>query len=204
MATFRHFCHRHINQHRGTRPLAKFRWNLKFDWHRLYFLSHQSDLNEILHTSRKLNETGTVTLLELLITWTIDILTVHAWYRLKRFKLSIFCKAASWASYQIIKTVGCACAGNAGNVFPATNFRGNRQLATPACITARASRTCRDACRDRWPVVTGKTFPAIPAHAQPAILRIWQEAHEQGCGHMLCQWSNPKNEGDFDRQQSTS
>ena len=23
----------------------------------------------------------------------------------------------------------------------------------------------------------GKTFPAFPAHAQPAILRIWQEAH---------------------------
>ena len=26
----------------------------------------------------------------------------------------------SWASYQIRKIVGCACAGNAGNVFPAT------------------------------------------------------------------------------------
>ena len=23
----------------------------------------------------------------------------------------------------------------------------------------------------------GKTFPAFPAHAQPAILRIWQEVH---------------------------
>ena len=26
--------------------------------------------------------------------------------------------------------------------------------------------------------VAGKTFPAFPAHAQPAILRIWQEAHD--------------------------
>ena len=25
--------------------------------------------------------------------------------------------------------------------------------------------------------MAGKTFPAFPAHAQPAILRIWQEAH---------------------------
>ena len=25
--------------------------------------------------------------------------------------------------------------------------------------------------------VAGKTFPAFPAHAQPAILHIWQEAH---------------------------
>ena len=36
------------------------------------------------------------------------------------------------------------------------------------------SRTCRDASRDRWPVVAGKAFPA---HAQPVILCIWQEAH---------------------------
>ena len=28
----------------------------------------------------------------------------------------------------------------------------------------------------------GKTFPAFPAHAQPAILRIWQEAH---CPNLL-------------------
>ena len=55
----------------------------------------------------------------------------------------------AWASCQIRKIVDCACAGNAGIVFPATAFKGNCQLAIPACITARASRTCRDACRDR-------------------------------------------------------
>ena len=84
-----------------------------------------------------------------------------------------------WASYQIHKVAGCACAVNAGNVFLATDFKGNHYLAIPACITARASRTCRDACRDRWHAVRGKTFPAFPEHAQPAILRIWQEAHGQ-------------------------
>ena len=46
-------------------------------------------------------------------------------------------------------------------------FNGNRQLAIPACITARAWRTCHDACRDRLPPVVGKTFPAFPAHAHP-------------------------------------
>ena len=60
---------------------------------------------------------------------------------------------------------------------PATDFKGNRYLAIPACITARASRTCRDACQDRQLAVAGDTFPAFPAHAQPAILCIWQEAH---------------------------
>ena len=37
--------------------------------------------------------------------------------------------------------------------------------------------TCRDACRDRLRAMAGKTFPVFLAHAQPAILRIWQEAH---------------------------
>ena len=72
-----------------------------------------------------------------------------------------------WASCQIRKIAGCACAGNAGNVSPAADFKGNSQLAIPACITARASRTCRDACRDRLPAVAGKTFLAFPAHAHP-------------------------------------
>ena len=42
-----------------------------------------------------------------------------------------------WASCQIRKIVGCACAGNTGNVSPR-----HRGLAVPTC-------TCRDACRDR-------------------------------------------------------
>ena len=42
------------------------------------------------------------------------------------------------------------------------------------------SGTCRGACRDRWPMVAGKTFPAFMAHAQPTIFPIWQEAHVTG------------------------
>ena len=53
-----------------------------------------------------------------------------------------------WSSNQISEIAGCACAGNTRNVFPATDFKGNRQLASPACITTRASCRCRDACRD--------------------------------------------------------
>ena len=53
-----------------------------------------------------------------------------------------------WASYQIRKIAGCACAGNAGNGFSVTDFKGNPLLAIPACIMARASCTFRDACRD--------------------------------------------------------
>ena len=68
----------------------------------------------------------------------------------------------SWASYQIRKIAGGACAGNARNDFPATDFKGNRYLAIPACITARASRTCRDACRDRLTRGVGGKVPGIP------------------------------------------
>ena len=64
------------------------------------------------------------------------------------------------------------------DVFPATDLKGNRYLAIPACITARASRACRDACRDRLPAVAGKTFPASPVNAQLPIFHIWKEAHD--------------------------
>ena len=55
----------------------------------------------------------------------------------------------SWASYQIRQIAGCVCARNAGKVFPTTDFNGNPKLGIRACSTARTSRTCRDACRDR-------------------------------------------------------
>ena len=36
-----------------------------------------------------------------------------------------------------------------------------------------------------WSRRRGKTFPAFPAHAQPAILRIWLEAHWVAlCGYL--------------------
>ena len=56
--------------------------------------------------------------------------------------------SALWASVQIRKIVGGAYAGNAGNVFFATDFKG-------------------DACRGHYSAVAGKT------HAQPATFRIW-------------------------------
>ena len=43
----------------------------------------------------------------------------------------------SWVFCQIRKIADCACAGNTGNVFPDTDFKWNRWLAIPACITTR-------------------------------------------------------------------
>ena len=54
------------------------------------------------------------------------------------------------ASYQIRKTAGCACAGNAENVFPATEFKRNHQLAIPVCMSGSLTRG------------VGENVPGIP------------------------------------------
>ena len=79
-----------------------------------------------------------------------------------------------WASYLIRKIAGCACAGNAGNVFPRRRFQRKPLVSDPGmhhgtCVThvpwcMSGSLTCGD----------GENVPGACA---PAILRIWQEAH---------------------------
>ena len=80
-----------------------------------------------------------------------------------------------WASYQIRKIADCACAGNAGNVFPRRRFQRKPLVSDPGmhhgtCVThvpwcMSGSLTCGD----------GEYIPGIPG--APAISRIWQEAH---------------------------
>ena len=82
-----------------------------------------------------------------------------------------------WASYQICKITGCACAGNAGNVFPRRRCHRKPLVSDPGmhhgtCVThvpwcMSGSLTCGD----------GENVPSIPDACAPAILRIWQEAH---------------------------
>ena len=86
-------------------------------------------------------------------------------------------KASPWASYQIRKIAGCACAGNAGKVFPHRRFQRKPLVSDPGmhhgtCVThvpwcMSGSLTCGD----------GENVPGIPRACAPAILRIWQEAH---------------------------
>ena len=44
----------------------------------------------------------------------------HCWILIFVFKKA---SSPSWASYQIRKIAGCACVGNAGNVFPRRRFQ---------------------------------------------------------------------------------
>ena len=68
---------------------------------------------------------------------------------------------------------GCACAGNAGNVFPSPQVsdpdmhHGTCVTHVPWCMPGSLTSGFL------WHRRRGKTFPAFPAHAQPAILHIW-------------------------------
>ena len=91
-----------------------------------------------------------------------------------------------WASYQIRKIAGCACAGNVGIVFPHPRFQRKPLVNDPdmhhgTCVThvpwcMSGSLTCGD----------GENVPGIPGACAPAILRIWQEAHGWNKGPLLC------------------
>ena len=82
-----------------------------------------------------------------------------------------------WTSYQIRKIAGCACARNAGNVFPRRRFQSKPLVSDPGmhhgtCVThvpwcMSGSLTCGD----------GENVPGIPGACAPAMLRIWQKAH---------------------------
>ena len=83
----------------------------------------------------------------------------------------------TWASYQIRIIAGCACAGNAGNVFPRRRFQRKPVVSDPGmhhgtCVThvpwcMSGSLTCGD----------GENVPGITGACAPAISCIWQEAH---------------------------
>ena len=79
----------------------------------------------------------------------------------------------SWASYQIRKITGCACAGNVANVSPRRRLQRKPLVGDPGmhhgtCVThvprcMSGSLTCGD----------GDNVSGIPGACAPAILRIW-------------------------------
>ena len=73
-------------------------------------------------------------------------------------------RADHWPLTRYVKLRVAHAPGMPGTFSPAAEFKGNRELAIPAYITARVWRTCRDACRDCLLAEAGKTFPA---HAHP-------------------------------------
>ena len=99
--------------------------------------------------------------------------------------------ADPWASYQIRNIAGCACAGNAGNVFPLRLLQRKPLVSDPGmhhgtCVThvpwcMSGSLTCG----------SGKTFPAFPAHAHLQFyvsgkrpIYIWRQIASSVCNRL--------------------
>ena len=80
---------------------------------------------------------------------------------------------ARWASYQIRQIAGAHALGMPGTFSPSPQVsdpdmhHGTCVTHVPWCMPGSLTRSFL------WNRRRGKTFPAFPAHAQPAILRIW-------------------------------
>ena len=82
-----------------------------------------------------------------------------------------------WASYQIRKVAGCACAVNAGNVFPRHRLQWKPLFSDPGmhhgtCVTHVP--LCMSGSLTSG---GGENVPGIPGACAPAILNIWKEVH---------------------------
>ena len=92
------------------------------------------------------------------------------------YRYLVWAKVFPWASYQIRKIAGCACAGNAGNVFPTHRLQRKSLVSDPDmhhstyvthvlwCVSG--SLTCGGE----------ENVLGIPSACAPVTLRIWQEA----------------------------
>ena len=75
------------------------------------------------------------------------------------------------------KIAGCACAGNAGSVFPRRRLQRKPRVSDPGMNHGTCVRHvpwCMSGSLTRG---GGENVPVIPGACAPAILRIWQEAH---------------------------
>ena len=84
-------------------------------------------------------------------------------------------KAVQWASYQIRNIACCACAGNAGNVFPRRRFQRKPLVSDPGMHHGTCVTHVPWCMSGSLASGGGKNVPGACA---PAIFRIWQEAHE--------------------------
>ena len=87
-----------------------------------------------------------------------------------------------------VKIVGCVCDGNAGNVFPCRRLQRKPLVSDPGmyygtCVTHVS--WCMSGSLTRG---GGENVPGIPGTCAPAIVRIWQEAHDDARSQSI---SNP-------------
>ena len=95
----------------------------------------------------------------------------------RHWRINMICtnsdRIVSWASCQIRKIAGCACAGNAGNVFTCHRLQRKPVVGDPCmhhgtCVTHVPWYMSGSLTRGG-----GENVPDIPGARAPAILRIW-------------------------------
>ena len=84
-----------------------------------------------------------------------------------------------WVSYQIRNIADCACAGNAGNVFPRRRLQRKQLVSDPAMHHVTCVTHVPWCMSGSLAPGGGENVPGIPGAS--AIFRIWQEAH-------ACSW----------------
>ena len=82
-----------------------------------------------------------------------------------------------WVSYQTRNIAGCACAGNAGNVFPRRRLQRKPLLSDPGMHHGTCDTHVPWCMSGSLASGGGENVPGIPGACAPAIFRIWQEAH---------------------------
>ena len=87
------------------------------------------------------------------------------------------CTGSQWASYQIRNIAGCACAGNAGKVFPRRRFQRKPLVSDPGMHHGTCATHVPWCMSGSLTYGDGENAPGIPRACAPAISRIWQEAH---------------------------
>ena len=83
----------------------------------------------------------------------------------------------SWASYQIRDIAGCACAGNAGNVFPRRRLQRKPLVSDPGMHRGTCVTHVPWCMSGSLAPGGGENAPGIPGACALAIFRICQEAH---------------------------
>ena len=111
------------------------------------------------------------------VTVLVDMQHVASRTQLGMANLNVYKCDKQWASYQIRKIARAHAPGMPETfsqplrVSDPDMHHGTCMTHVPWCMPGSLTSGFL------WSQRRGKTFPACPAHAQPAILRIWQEAH---------------------------
>ena len=178
-------------KHLYEKPLCTFRGMYStWIWYRIYYrFEHGLILRSMKHFDIVYIVTETDRAIRLLSTYYIKMIYVHHkqfyshCYNSRVIVINQFWKwvidlyLCLWASCQIRKIAGAHAPGMPGTFSPSPHVsdpdmhHGTCVTHVPWCMPGSLTSGFI------WNWRRGKTFPAFPAHAQPAILRIWKEAH---------------------------